>query len=130
MRNFDEHSAAAVIDRMSGCKDPRLRQIMTSLVTHLHAALREVEPTMQEWMSAVQFLTVVGQKCDDKRQEFILLSDVLGVSMLIDAINHRKPSGASESTVLGPFFVPGAPEMRMGDSISRDGKRPRSSSSS
>jgi catechol 1,2-dioxygenase len=123
MRDFNEHTAtAAVIDRMSGCKDPRLKQIMTSLVTHLHAVLREVEPTMDEWMAAVQFLTAAGQKCDDKRQEFILLSDVLGVSMLVDAINHRMPSGATESTVLGPFFVAGAPRMQMGDSILKDGK--------
>ena len=123
MRDFNEHTAtAAVIDRMSGCKDPRLKQIMTSLVTHLHAVLREVEPTTEEWMAAIQFLTVSGQKCDDKRQEFILLSDVLGVSMLVDAINHRKPSGATESTVLGPFFVAGAPKLQMGDSISRSDK--------
>src|SRR5690348_81526 len=123
MRDFNEHTAtAAVIDRMSGCQDPRLRQIMTSLVTHLHAAVREVEPTMEEWMAAVRFLTAAGQTCDDKRQEFILLSDVLGVSMLVDAVNHRKPSGATESTVLGPFFVPGAPEFEMGASISQDGK--------
>jgi catechol 1,2-dioxygenase len=123
MRDFNEHTAtAAVIDRMSGCNDPRLKQIMTSLVTHLHAALREVEPTVEEWMAAIQFLTATGQKCDDKRQEFILLSDVLGVSMLVDALNHRKPSGATESTVLGPFFVAGAPEMQMGASISKDGK--------
>jgi catechol 1,2-dioxygenase len=123
MRDFNEHTAtAAVIDRMSGCNDPRVKQIMTSLVTHLHAVVREVEPTTEEWMAAIQFLTAAGQKCDDKRQEFILLSDVLGVSMLVDAINHRMPSGATESTVLGPFFVAGAPRMKMGDSISKDGK--------
>lgn len=123
MRDFNEHTAtAAVIDRMAGCKDTRLRQIMTSLVTHLHAIVREVEPSPEEWIAAIQFLTATGQKCDDKRQEFILLSDVLGVSMLVDALNHRKPSGATESTVLGPFFVAGAPKMQMGASISKDGK--------
>src|SRR5262245_47441960 len=118
MRDFNEHTAtAAVIDRMSGCKDVRLKEIVTSLVTHLHAVVREVEPSTEEWMAAIQFLTAAGQKCDDKRQEFILLSDVLGVSMLVDALNHRKPSGATESTVLGPFFVAGAPRMQMGASI-------------
>ena len=123
MSDFNEVTAtAAVIDRMSGCKDARLKQVMASLVTHLHSVVREVEPTVEEWMAAIRFLTAAGQKCDDKRQEFILLSDVLGVSMLVDAINHRKPSGATESTVLGPFFVAGAPKLEMGDTISRDGK--------
>ena len=123
MRDFNEHTAtAAVLERMSGCSDARLKQIMTSVVTHLHAVVREVEPTMDEWMAAIRFLTETGQKCDDKRQEFILLSDTLGVSMLVDAINNRKPSGATESTVLGPFHVAGAPKKAMGDTISLDGK--------
>ena len=123
MRDFNEHTATvAVLDRMSGCKDARLKEIMTSVVTHLHAVIREVEPTMDEWMAAIRFLTETGQKCDDKRQEYILLSDTLGVSMLVDAINHRKPSGATESTVLGPFHVDGAPMKAMGDTISLDGK--------
>ena len=123
MRDFNEHTAtAAVLERMSGCSDARLKQIMTSVVTHLHAVVREVEPTMDEWMAAIRFLTETGQKCDDKRQEFILLSDTLGVSMLVDAINNRKPSGATELTVLGPFHVAGAPKKAMGDTISLDGK--------
>ena len=123
MRDFNENTAtAAVLDRLSGCEDPRLKEIMTSVVTHLHAVIREVGPTPEEWMAAIQFLTETGQICDDKRQEFILLSDTLGVSMLIDAINHRKPSGATESTVLGPFHVAGAPKKEMGDTISLDGK--------
>jgi protocatechuate 3,4-dioxygenase beta subunit len=122
MRDFNEYTAtAAVLERMSVCRDARLKQIMTSVVTHLHAVVREVEPTMDEWVAAIGFLTETGQKCDDKRQEFILLSDTLGVSMLVDAINHRKPSGATESTVLGPFFVAGAPRKEMGDTISKDG---------
>jgi catechol 1,2-dioxygenase len=122
MRDFNEQTATtAVIERMSGCRDARLKQIMTSVVTHLHAVVREVEPTMDEWMAAIRFLTETGQKCDDKRQEYILLSDTLGVSMLVDAINHRKPSGATESTVLGPFFVAGAPRKEMGDTISEHG---------
>jgi catechol 1,2-dioxygenase len=123
MRDFNENTAtAAVIERMAGAKDARFKEIMTSVVTHLHAAIREVEPTLDEWMAAIQFLTATGHKSDDKRQEFILLSDTLGVSMLVDAINNRKPSGATESTVLGPFHVAGAPERKMGDSISLDGK--------
>jgi len=123
MRDFNEHTAtAAVIERMAGCPDPRLREIMASVVTHLHAVVREVEPSLDEWMAAIRFLTATGQISDDKRQEFILLSDTLGVSMLVDAINHRKPSGATESTVLGPFHVAGAPRREMGDTISLDGK--------
>jgi catechol 1,2-dioxygenase len=123
MRDFNESTAtAAVIERMTGCPDPRLKEIMTTVVTHLHAAIREVEPTLDEWMAAIRFLTATGQISDDKRQEFILLSDTLGVSMLVDAINNRKPSGATESTVLGPFHVAGAPKKAMGDTISLDGK--------
>jgi len=121
MRDFNEFTATrAVIERMANCRDERLRQIMTSVVTHLHAIVREVEPTFEEWAFAIDFLTRTGQICDDKRQEFILLSDTLGVSMLVDAINHRRNSAATESTVLGPFHVSGAPHLRMGDSISRD----------
>jgi len=123
MRDFNEHTATdAVLARLSGAKDPRLKEIMTSVIRHLHAVIREVEPSQDEWMAAIKFLTATGQKCDDKRQEFILLSDTLGVSMLVDAINNRKPSGATESTVLGPFHVEGAPKKRMGDTISLDGK--------
>jgi catechol 1,2-dioxygenase len=123
MRDFNENTAtAAVLGRMSAATDARLKEIMTAVVTHLHAVVREVEPTMDEWMAAIRFLTATGQMCDDKRQEFILLSDTLGVSMLVDAINNRKPSGATESTVLGPFHVAGAPPKAMGDTISLDGK--------
>ena len=121
MRDFNEHNAtAAVLERMANCRDERLKRIMTSVVSHLHAVVREVEPTIDEWMAAIRFLTETGQKCDDKRQEYILLSDTLGVSMLVDAVNHRKPSGSTESTVLGPFFVAGAPIKAMGDTIAAD----------
>jgi catechol 1,2-dioxygenase len=95
---------------------------MTSVVTHLHAVIRDVEPTPDEWQTAIRFLTETGQMCDGRRQEFILLSDTLGVSMLTDAINNRKPSGATESTVLGPFHIAGAPAKAMGDTICLDGK--------
>jgi hydroxyquinol 1,2-dioxygenase len=93
---------------------------MSSLVRHLHAFVREVELTEEEWLAGIQFLTATGQKCDEKRQEFILLSDTLGVSMLVDALNHRKPAGATESTVLGPFYVNGAPELPNGANLAND----------
>ena len=121
MRPSDEcELTEAVLARLEGTRDRRLRQIMTSLVTHLHAFVREVELTEQEWLDAIRFLTETGQKCDERRQEFILLSDTLGVSMLVDWINHRKPSGATESTVLGPFYVEGAPELPNGAAIARE----------
>ncbi len=95
---------------------------MDVIIRKLHEAVKEIEPTQKEWFEAIQFLTRVGHMCDEWRQEFILLSDVLGVSMLVDAINNRKPSGASESTVLGPFHVAGAPELPMGTNICLDQK--------
>ncbi len=104
----------AVIARLSPDADPRFRQIMQSLIRHLHGFVREVELTEEEWFEGIKFLTATGQKCDDKRQEFILMSDVLGVSMLVDAINHRSSEGTTETTVLGPFFVHGAPEIDNG----------------
>jgi catechol 1,2-dioxygenase len=107
---------------MAKCDNPRLKAVMTSVVNHLHAVVREVEPTVEEWMEAIRFLTATGQMCDDRRQEFILLSDTLGVSMLVDAVSHRKPSGATESTVLGPFHVSGTPRKAMGDNLSLDRK--------
>jgi len=118
MRNMNEQNLTdAVIARYASCKDERFKQIMASLVRHLHDFVRDVELTEAEWFEGIQFLTATGQKCDDKRQEFILLSDTLGVSMLVDAINHRKPGGATESTVFGPFYVHGAPELPLGASI-------------
>jgi catechol 1,2-dioxygenase len=120
---FTEDASAEVVNaRMGAETDPRLRRIMHSLVTHLHAFIKDVEPTTREWETAIDFLTRTGQMCSDTRQEFILLSDVLGVSMLVDAINHRRPTGATENTVFGPFHVDGAPERAMGDTISLDGK--------
>jgi hydroxyquinol 1,2-dioxygenase len=95
-----------------------MRQISEALVRHLHAFVREVEPTQAEWAAGIEFLTRTGRMCDDKRQEFILLSDTLGVSMLVDAINHRRPEGATETTVLGPFYVQGPPEFACGADIS------------
>jgi hydroxyquinol 1,2-dioxygenase len=100
--------------RWTNIPDPRLRQVMVAAVKHLHAFVREIEPTQQEWALAIDFLTRTGQICDEKRQEFILMSDVLGVSMLVDAINHRRSTGATPSTVEGPFHVPDAPPMANG----------------
>jgi len=118
MRNLTETNLTdAVLAKLEGAADPRFAQVMTSLIKHLHAFVREVELTEAEWLKGIQFLTATGQKCDDKRQEFILLSDTLGVSMLVDAINHRKPSGATESTVLGPFYVSGGKELPFGSNI-------------
>lgn len=119
MPQFDEATLTeAVVRSMDGCADPRLNQVLTSLVRHLHGFVREVEPTEAEWMAAIRFLTRTGQMCDDRRQEFILLSDALGVSMLVDAINHRAPEGATETTVQGPFYVADAPEFPAGADIS------------
>ncbi|MHB8666803.1 MAG: intradiol ring-cleavage dioxygenase [Burkholderiales bacterium] len=104
----------AVIARLSAEAEPRFRRIMQSLIRYLHDFVREVELTEEEWFEGIKFLTATGQKCDDKRQEFILMSDVLGVSMLVDAINHRGSGNATETTVLGPFYVHGAPEIDNG----------------
>lgn len=115
MRNIDEHTITpAAIARLSACEDPRLKQIMTALVTHLHDFAREVRLTEGEWMQAIQFLTATGQKCDAKRQEFILLSDTLGLSMLTVAMNHALPPQATEATVFGPFHVADAPAVEQG----------------
>ena len=97
--------------------DPRLKQVMTALVKRAHAFVREIEPTPAEWATAIDFLTRTGQMCDDKRQEFILMSDVLGISMLVDAINHRQANGATPSTVEGPFHVPDAPAVANGGNM-------------
>ncbi len=118
MRNLtEENLTEAVLKKLEGATDARFKQVMTSLVKHLHGFVREVQLSEAEWFTAIQFLTATGQKCDDKRQEFILLSDTLGVSMLVDAINHRNPSGATESTVQGPFYVTGGPEVPYGGNI-------------
>ena len=118
----EETSADVVIGRNAKASDARLAEALAPLIRHLHAAVKEIEPTQEEWFSAIQFLTATGHTCTDWRQEFILLSDVMGISMLVDAINNRKPSGASESTVLGPFHLPDAPELPLGSDICLDQK--------
>jgi len=118
----EEDSVAVVTGRNQNAKDERLKHVMEVITRKLHEAVKEIEPTQDEWMQAILFLTRTGQMCNEWRQEYILLSDVLGVSMLVDAINNRKPSGASESTVLGPFHVADAPELPMGANICLDAK--------
>lgn len=118
----EENSVETVLARMGAGTDKRLLQVMGSLIKHLHGFIKEVELTEAEWEIAIDFLTRTGQICSDQRQEYILLSDVLGASMLVDAINHRRPSGATENTVFGPFHVDGAPVLEMGANINLDGK--------
>lgn len=115
-------SVEVVTGRNANAKDARLAEVMEVITRKLHEAVKEIEPTQDEWFQAIQFLTRTGHMCNDWRQEFILLSDVLGVSMLVDAINARRPTGASENTVLGPFHVADAPEYEMGTNICLDQK--------
>lgn len=119
--NTEEQITQNVLESMAETPNPRLKAVMTSLITHLHAFIREVEPSQEEWAQGIQFLTRTGQMCDEKRQEFILLSDTTGVTMLVDAINHRVADGATESTIFGPFYREGARELPTGASISQDG---------
>ncbi|MFI5187422.1 MAG: intradiol ring-cleavage dioxygenase [Chitinophagales bacterium] len=112
-----------VLSRLE-CKDERTRIILTKLIIHLHNFIRDVEPTEEEWFRAINFLTRIGQTCTAKRQEFILLSDVLGVSMLVDSINHNDPGRCTESTVTGPFHAK-AEQMEMGSNIARGSEAER-----
>ena len=121
--------AQAVIDRMAECQDARFKEVMTALVKHAHAFAREVDLTPQEWMTGIQFLTATGQMCDAKRQEFILLSDTLGMSMLVVALEQLRgaravqakvdagQARATEATVQGPFYWEGSPELELGSDI-------------
>lgn len=109
----------------STATSPRLAEIMTALVRHLHAFAREVELTEAEWMAAIEWLTATGQLSDERRQEFILASDVLGLSMLVVQLTHRLDERATPATVLGPFHLPGSPELAFGADMARgvDGDR-------
>jgi hydroxyquinol 1,2-dioxygenase len=119
MRNLDQHTITeAVLARQARTPDPRLKQIMELLVKHLHAFAREAQLSEAEWFQGIDFLTRCGHITDDKRQEFILLSDVLGFSMLTVAQNNDKPEGCTEATVFGPFHVEGAPHYPLGADIS------------
>ncbi len=116
--DIDERTVTrAVVESFAGAQDERLARCLRVLVEHLHAAVRELEPTSAEWQAAVEFLTETGQKSDAARQEFVLLSDVLGISALVESINHRKAGGATEATVLGPFHQTESPRRELGASI-------------
>ena len=124
--------AQAVVDRMGDCPEPRFKEVMSALVRHVHAFALEVDLEPDEWMGAIEFLTKAGQMCTDKRQEFILLSDTLGLSMLVVALDQARgeraaraqgkggavaPTPATEATVQGPFYWPDSPEFQLGDDI-------------
>jgi hydroxyquinol 1,2-dioxygenase len=113
----EDDITAAVLARFAATPDPRLKQIMLALIKHLHEFVKDVELTEAEWFQAIEILTEAGKMCSDKRQEFILFSDTLGVSMVVDLIGHRKPEGATESTVFGPFHRLGSPDMPPGGNI-------------
>jgi protocatechuate 3,4-dioxygenase beta subunit len=114
-----------VIESFDACPDPRLREVLQSLVRHLHGFAQEVRLTQAEWERAMAILTRTGDITTDERQEFILWSDTLGLSMLVDAMANPTPPGATESTVLGPFHVEGSTPRAYGESISeRSGGSP------
>lgn len=114
--DFNEHTATeAVQNSFRETPDPRLRELLDALTRHVHAFVRETKPSIREWEQAIEFLTAVGQSCTDTRQEFVLLSDVLGVSMLVETLNEQE--GGTESTVLGPFHMVESPQRALGDSI-------------
>ncbi len=118
MRNMSESELTdVVLKRYESTPDPRLKEILGSLIRHLHGFVREVRLTEPEWIEGIKFLTATGQKCDDKRQEMILLSDNLGISALVNMVSAGVSQGATESTVVGPFFVEGAPKRELGESI-------------
>lgn len=121
MDNADaDRLTETVMAAYNAAPDPRVRELATKLVHHLHAYVKDVKPTFDEWMQAIQFLTAVGKFCQGSRQEFILLSDVLGVSMLVDTVNTATPEGGTESTVIGPVYVENPPEAPNGANVAED----------
>lgn len=114
-------SAQVVVESLRDTPDERLKAVLTSLVEHLHAFVKDIEPSHVEWQAGIDFLTAVGHMCDDTRQEFVLLSDVLGISMLVDSINNRRSATATDTTVLGPFHMVESPPRELGAAISLDG---------
>src|SRR5438552_14611812 len=119
-RTSPEDIIAAVLASFEQCADPRLRSLMQALVRQLHEFALEVRLTEEEWRALIGVLTATGQITDEKRQEFILWSDTLGLSMLVDALAHDLPEGATESTVLGPFYAAGAPLREYGENIAAE----------
>ena len=121
IRKFSEKKLTAeVLHRIRKTSDPRLKQVMTSFIKHVHAFVREVKPTPEEWFTGIQFLSETGHWCTGKRQEYILMSDTLGVSMLVDALNYKPSAGATQSTVLGPFHRENAPEFPLGANVAKN----------
>ncbi|AKS31443.1 dioxygenase [Mycolicibacterium goodii] len=116
----EENSAQVVVQSLRDTPDERLKAVLSSLVEHLHGFVKDVDLTHAEWERGIAFLTEVGHMCDDTRQEFVLLSDVLGVSMLVDAINNRRSATATDTTVLGPFHMVASPPRDLGANISLD----------
>ncbi len=125
MRAINEFTITdAVLEQMSTTANPRLKEIMEVLVRHLHDFAREVDLTPEEWLDAIKFLTAVGQACTPFRQEFILLSDTLGLSSLINAMHDRRAvEDGTKSSLLGPFYRQDAPDMELGQSISTKGSK-------
>ena len=120
VRKFSEKKLTdAVLHSIRRTRNPRLKKVMSSFIRHLHSFVRDVKPTQEEWMRGIEFLTSTGHWCSGKRQEYILLSDTLGVSMLVDALNYQAKSGATQSTVLGPFHREKAPKYPLGASIAK-----------
>jgi hydroxyquinol 1,2-dioxygenase len=115
----EENITDLAVQRWATAKDPRLAELMTGLIRHLHDFAREVRLTEAEWMAAMQWLTAAGRISDDKREEFILASDVLGLSMLVVQMNHRFDDAATPATVLGPFHIEGSPELDFGEDMSQ-----------
>ncbi len=119
MRNFtDENITQAVVASLEGTSDVRVRTISEAVVRHLHALVQEIQPTQEEWRQAIDFLTETGSFCSETRQEFILLSDALGISMLVDAINHKRDN-STPTTVLGPFYYDASAVMPLGSCIAK-----------
>ncbi|WP_432181574.1 dioxygenase [Streptomyces sp. NBC_00063] len=113
-RRVEHDLLQTVLASFRDTPDPRLKVLMESLVRHLHAFIRNVRLTEDEWQRAIDFLTAAGHITDERRQEFVLLSDVLGASMQMINVNHEAEHNATEATVVGPFFVEGAPEISLG----------------
>jgi hydroxyquinol 1,2-dioxygenase len=123
MRNLNQNNITdAVLASFANTPDPRLKEIVSSLIKHLHAFARDVKLSEEEWFKGIQYLTATGHKCTGTRQEFILLSDVLGLSMLTIAMNQDKPAGCTEATVFGPFFLEEAPRYELGADVSNGAK--------
>ncbi|NTI76774.1 hypothetical protein G6L79_22515 [Agrobacterium rhizogenes] len=120
--DFNEANSSEIFaQRLPQSKDSSLSPILTSVVEHLHEIIKELRPTPSDWRNVIEFLTEVGHACDERRQEWVLLSDLFGASALVEEINTRRPKGATPNTVRGPFFRKDVPELPLGSMISLDG---------